>query len=534
MDQQTEGQGPAFIGVTGSSLGNSLQTFLMSPEIEPGSDTSYQLCKTIYLYHPLGAKMVETPLNMAQSQARKISIPTGPEDRIRKAFQDEWKSLNADKHIFNTMRLSRIYGVSAIIYGAEGVPPNRPIDPKDLPDLNVYFNVLDPLNTAGSLVLNQNPNSPQFQKHTSIAVAGQAYHRSRACVILNEEPIYIAYTTSGFGFVGRSVFQRALFPLKSFVQSMITDDLVTKKAGVLVAMIKAVSSAGDKIMMGLLRVKRSILKEATTGNVINIGHEDKIESLNMQNVDTAMTTARKNILENIAAAASMPAQLINSQTMAEGFGEGTEDAKNIARFIDGIRTEMKPLYDFFDTIVQFRAWNPEFYKTIQAEFPEEYGAVPYKAAFYQWVNSFTAEWPSLLIEPESELIKVDEIRLKAIVSAAEVLLPILDPVNKALLVQWLQDNFNEQVLLFKTVMALDIDALKDYEPPVEEAGTGINGSTDTKEPRPESLQAKSDSVEKESAAKARALSDAVMAIAAQGLPKTKFVAPTKEPEMAWK
>jgi len=33
------------------------------------------------------------------------------------------------------------------------------------------------------------------------------------------------YTQAAFGFVGRSVYQRPLYPLKSFVQTMITDDL---------------------------------------------------------------------------------------------------------------------------------------------------------------------------------------------------------------------------------------------------------------------------------------------------------------------
>jgi hypothetical protein len=481
-DIQTEGNGNASFGITGSALGTQLQSLLTTGGIEPGADASYQLCKVIYLYHPLGAKMVEMPLNIAQSQQRDISIPEGPEDKVRKAFQDEWKSLNADKHIFNTMRLSRIYGISAIVYGAEGVPTDRPIKPQDLPGLNIYFNVLDPLNTSGSLVLNQNPNSPDFQKHTSIAVSGQAYHRSRACVVSNEEPIYIAYTTSAFGFVGRSVYQRALFPLKSFVQSMITDDLVTRKAGVLVAMIKQAGAFVDKVTMGLIAVKRNFLKEAETGNVLSIGHEDKIESLNLQNVDTAMTTARKNILENIAASASMPALILNNETFAGGFGEGTEDAKGVARYIEGIRSEMQPLYDFFDRIVQFRAWNPDFYKTIQAEFPE-YKDVPYLTAFYQWVNSFEAAWPSLLIEPESELVKVDEARIKAIVTAAEVMLPVLDPDNKASMVQWIQDNFNEQKLLFKHEMSLDIEALRNYVPPEP-----------TAEPKPLDQLSRSDSV----------------------------------------
>ena len=57
--------------------------------------------------------------------------------------------------------------------------------------------------------------------------------------------------------------------------------------------------------------------------------------------------------------AGMPAILINQETFAEGFGEGTEDARAIAQWVDGVRIELNPLYKWFDEIVMRRAWNPE-------------------------------------------------------------------------------------------------------------------------------------------------------------------------------
>ena len=35
------------------------------------------------------------------------------------------------------------------------------------------------------------------------------------------------------------------------------------------------------------------------------------------------------------------------------------------------------------------------YELLQKQFPD-YETIPYKAAFYEWTNSFTAAWPSLL------------------------------------------------------------------------------------------------------------------------------------------
>ena len=74
----------AQIGTVGNTaLGNDLQSILMSDDIQPGALPSYQLCKTIYLTHPMGAKMVETPVRLAMSQQREISIPNSPSRSCR-------------------------------------------------------------------------------------------------------------------------------------------------------------------------------------------------------------------------------------------------------------------------------------------------------------------------------------------------------------------------------------------------------------------------------------------------------------------
>lgn len=453
----------AQISINGSSLGNQLTDVLMAEDIEPGNDPSYQLCKTLYLYHPLGAKMAEGPIKMAQSQKREIVVSKSPMDRVKNAFEEMWIKLGCDGAIKNAAALSRVYGIASLTLMAEGVPPNRPIDYKELAKLKTAFNVYDPLNTAGSLVLNQNPLSMDFMKPDQISVQGSAFHRSRSVVVLNEEPIYIAYTQSAFGFVGRSVYQRALFPMKSYLQTLLTDDLVTVKAGVLVAALKAPGSIIDAITQVVWGQKRGMIKEAATGNVLTIGQDDKIETLNFQNLQGPYELVRNNILKNIATAADMPAKLLENETMIGGMAEGTEDAKNIAKYIDGVRTWLQPLYSFCDKICMFKAWTPDFYAALKNDFPE-YGSKSYTEAFYEWVNTFATQWPSLLTEPPSEQQKVDKTRLDALIEAVEVLLPAVDPDNRNIIIQWLADNFNELKLLFPNELTLDFDALQNYDP----------------------------------------------------------------------
>ncbi|WP_321913570.1 anti-CBASS protein Acb1 family protein [Paraburkholderia sp. J11-2] len=454
----------AEITIGGSSLSSALTDLLMADDIMPGAEPSYQLCKTVYAFHPLGGKIVDQPIKIAMSQKRLISIPNSPEERVREAFERKWAEISADIFIANTWRLAKIYGASAIVYGAEDVDTNAPIKPENLAKLELYFNSLDPLNTAGSLVLNQDPNAPDFQKPTVVTAAGQTYHPSRCLVFFNEAPLYIEYTNSAFGYTGRSVYQRALYPLKSFVQTMIANDMVSRKVGVIVAKMKPAGSIADRAMAVLQGIKRNVVKEAQTNNVINVTPEEAIETLNLLNADGALTTARKNILEDIAAAVPQPAKLLNSESYAEGFGEGSEDAKDLIRYIKHERETVQPLYQFFDNIVMRLAWTEEFYATIQADLPE-YKDVEYTEAFYRWKNAFEATWPSLMEEPESKLVEVEKVKHEAMIGLVETLLPQLDPNNKAVLIQWAADNVSESKKLFPNPLILDYDDLKSYRPP---------------------------------------------------------------------
>lgn len=455
------------VTINGSTISSELLDLLMSGDtIQPGSPPGYELCKQLFMFHPLGGKIVEKPIRLAMSKQRRVVIPDAP-DAVIDAFNREWERLGADTHIRNTAYLSRIYGIASIIYGADDKATDEPIDPWELariPDL--YFNSLDPLNISGSAVTNQNPNAPDFQKPKQyITAAGQQYHPSRSCTIMCGPPIYISYTASAFGFTGRSVFQRALFPMKTFIQSMITDDMVTRKAGVLISKQKGPGSIINNMMQKAAGIKRSLLKQAETDNVLTIDIEESIESLDMTHTDTAMTTARDNCIANIAAASDVPAILLKDEAFANGFGEGSEDSKAVVQYIDSVRDDLTPLYQFFDRIVQHRAWNEEFFNALAAANPELYKGRSYRDVFYEWQAKFKAEWPSLMEEPESELVKVSEAKLKGITEILRTLLPVADPLNKAGLAQWAQDNLNQMEHMFEVEMSLDIEELAAYEPP---------------------------------------------------------------------
>ena len=456
--------GPAFVSAYGG-LSSSLLDLLMAPDIVPGTSLGYQLAKTIFSYHPIGAILTDAPIRRAQGQPRVISIPTLGEERLVNQYQRTWNQLGrvgGTVLLHSLFSLSRVYGIASLAVGEVGKPTSEPLDVGALDDSDLFFNILDPLNTAGSLVMNQDPNSPDFLKpRGAIHVNGQVWHPSRLFIKMNEQPLYIDWTSSAFGFVGRSVYQRALYPLKSFVQSMVTDQMVTQKAGLLVYKAESPASFIDNVIKSAFGQKRSAVKAGVTGQVLSIGTGEDLETLNMQNLDKAAGFARTNILKNIASAAGMPASIIMQETLTEGFGEGTEDANKEIGYLDHIREEMDPAYAFLDAICRRKAFTPEFYETLQSDY-SDFGDGGFDSALHDWIRNFSAKWPNLKIEPDSEKVKTEEIQMKSVIALAEVLLPEADPVTKAKIFSWIAENVNGREHLFAGALDVDEDDLKTY------------------------------------------------------------------------
>jgi hypothetical protein len=143
-------------------------------------------------------------------------------------------------------------------------------------------------------------------------------------------------------------------------------------------------------------------------------------------------------------------------------GTGHVEAIEIARHVERFRGTLEPIYDFVDYIVQHRAWNKAWYQQLQKDYPQDFGGMTYDAAMTTFQNSFKAEWPSLLEEPDSEKVKVDDTRLKAALATYQLLSATMDPQNKALLTNWLIDAVNQSDLLFASALSLDTEALADF------------------------------------------------------------------------
>lgn len=445
----------AIVELTGGlSEGSPLYDIMMARDIIPGEQPGYMTCKTLYTSHPLAKKIIDAPVARAMNKRREIIVLEQP-DAVVDRFNDIWDDLQADYYVADCYRLSRIYGISSLAVVPEDGNTQQPLQPEELWKGNIKFNSLDPLNTSGSLVGILDPNRPDFLKYSSIAVQGKPYAPSRAHIQLYENPVYLSYTNSAFGYVGRSAFSRCLYPLQSYLQSMVADNLVMVKSGVLVAKIAQPGSIIDRVQQAAQNIRLNILKGARTGNTVSVRPDEAIESLDLHYLD--YQKQRQNILETIALSLDMPAQFLTSDALSQGFGEGEEDAKLISSYIDRVRLDMKNLYDFMDNIVMHVAWSPEYYESLKKRHP----GIPktYEEFFISCKRSFKAIWPESLEPSKKERVEFQRISYESILQVFNALERVCEGENKGQLTQWVVSNLNEMDSLFPNKLEIDCEEI---------------------------------------------------------------------------
>lgn len=465
-----------------NNMSSELDKILDAEEIQPGTEVGYALCKLLWMYHPLGGKLVEKPINMAMCKPRQYNVETDPDERVVRQFEKVWQRMQIDEKIKNFFYISRCYGAAAIGVGTSGDPCKNPLPTFGLEEDDVYINVWDPLNAAGSMVTDQNPNSRYFQQaNATLKINGKNWHPSRTLKSFNGTPIYLEYQSSTFGFTGRSVFQRVLFPMKSYIGTMNANDLVSQKAGVLVAKTVQNSSIISGIMAAAASAKRKMVKLVRNGGVLSVGEKDSVESLNLQNIDGALNAARDNIISDIASGSDVPAILIKEEAFSQGWGEGSEDSKAISQYIDGVRKDIEPVMDYFEKLVQFIAWNEDFFNSLKNDFPDII-TEDYRSTFYKWRQEFTATWQELVEESPDKHRESDSKVVQQATTVFLALAQVLDPENKANAADWIANVVNATQTYGDSPLIIDTDKLAKYIPPTPpETPYGFSQSDGEKE-----------------------------------------------------
>ncbi|MDI2113060.1 anti-CBASS protein Acb1 family protein [Commensalibacter nepenthis] len=432
---------------------------------------SYDLCKQLYVYHPLGKRIVDLPIDLTLNKDRILNVKHELSPELLEQFNKKWKELNLTRVIRNLAVTSRLYGIAALFIKADGVEDNKKIpDDKTLNNYKITPLVYDALNIAGSATGNQNIDSVDFLELKDVYRSGTALAKDRSIILSNGDPIYIEYINSAYGYAGRSVFQNCAGLLQSYLDVMEADNTVARKVALIVAKLNQGGSA-TRVQEAANDQKRNLLQEARNDNVLSIGTNEDIDTLNMTNVDNSLDTSRRHIIEDIANAIDLPVILLNGQKFTGGFGEGSEDTKNIGRHIDNKRQWLEPIFDFCDNLVMELAWdfnfidslnskNSSFYDKNLTSFEEKQRL--YKVKFQELKNSFSYSFPSFLTETEAEILDGDVKKINSMKTIFESVYDKVDPQTKSQLICWMMDNFNDLRSVNKVKIDYNPDEIKEF------------------------------------------------------------------------
>ncbi len=127
--------------------------------------------------------------------------------------------------------------------------------------------------------------------------------------------------------------------------------------------------------------------------------------------------------------------------------------------------------DYFERLVQYIAWNEEFYQSLKNDYPDII-TDDYKTTFYQWRREFTATWQELVEESPDKRRESDSKVIQQAIALFSAVSPQVDPENRAVVTEWLASLVNATQTYGEAPLIIDVDALANYEPPKQETPDG--------------------------------------------------------------
>ncbi|CAB4132064.1 Protein of unknown function DUF1073 [uncultured Caudovirales phage] len=380
--------------------------------IMEATSLDYSLCQLIRRFHPVGQALVTMPIIKAQANGRKIQIHAAPQMAVE-AFESVSMRYGTDNLAQDLLAGSKAFGVNSIFIGQYGVETDSPLDISTL-NSNAFFNVVDPLTTAGSNTANQRPNYKDFLTTPSIIkVQGIGYHSSRCFTLRNpfEPSLFLNFNTAAFSYAPASCYERPLPYLKMFLENDLALSAGNKKVGSFIHK-KAFSNqtaldAANQSIKGFIRQKLSTL---FSGDVAIIGKDDEITTVDLMHFSESLNATYNAIIDRISLSSSdgIPASMLKGALLSTGLSDGTNDKEKEDECIIKHQKALEPIYGFLDPLMMRIAWNdPDFYAAIQARYPE-YRGVSHRSAVTQWVNSFQWEWNPITEPTDAELADINE------------------------------------------------------------------------------------------------------------------------------
>lgn len=361
---------------------------------------SYDECKDIYLHWPLGKRVVTSLTNFALSAKRDISFNDLPIQCV-KLYEDTLDSFKVVQIVKQAGNYARMYGMSAIFVAHKKVKPNKPLSYDDLNPNDLSFNVLDPLNLAG-IQINQDPTSVAYQKVTKVIVNGQNVHPTRILILFNDIPLYLRWIPSTYSWGSPSVFENMKSLIKSWNRCVIALERMATKAGSIIVKHRD-SAVLNSITVRAAEATLDQIRNMQNDGIASLEKDASIELFNLTGCDVVDSIIEQMNKLILLALADTPSNILLDKNLAEGFAEGSEDAKVMTMAIDSFRERsLTPAYKFLDFYLLRTCFRQNTISQLKADFHNDLKTVDSSSLKEKILQGYSWEYGSLIPEKDSE------------------------------------------------------------------------------------------------------------------------------------
>lgn len=379
---------------------------------------SYQECQDIYRYWPLGKRIAQALPNFALSVPRIFLFNDAPPE-VADRFKGVNDAYNIDKLVRKASIYARIYGLSAI-YCASDDNGEAPLTRKDILAKSFTFNCLDPLSLGGSISVDIDPLSPTYQQVMSTIVRGRKVNPKRICYIYNDIPLYLKWSVSSYSWGGVSIYQNMTLLIRSWNRALIAMQRISTKAGSIIKKSKDFAHASG-FNFEAIRKNLELMRRMENDGIANISVGEEIELFQLsglQEVDAIISQLNSSLM---MALSDTPTGILLDKNLSSGMADGSEDMKAIIMAVEQFRELMlKPLYNFVDYFLLYKAFDKEFLQDLKSKYPDLYRNVGEEELLTQLVNGYQFQFGELYPSTEKEQSELNTIKLDTLTKIKEL------------------------------------------------------------------------------------------------------------------
>lgn len=366
-------------------------------------DLTYEECRDIYRYWPLGKRVATALPNFAMSSGRTFSVKENLPEVI-KALEEAEKLLKIPQVVNKAAVYSRVYGLSFVYLASDSseCPPDKPLNREEFLHSSCRFNVLDPLSAGGSIQIDNDSLSPTFGLPLYLKVKGKVVNSSRIHLCFNDIPLYYKFNPSSFSFGGPSIYQNMTLLIRSWNRTVLAlQRLSTKAASIIVKRKDGSGTAGFQVQA--LNRNLSAIRSLENDGITSIRVGEEIEFFNLAGLSEIDSICNRLNSMLMMALSDTPSGILLDKNLSTGLADGDNDMKAIIISTDRFRKDiLKPIYDFLDKFMCYRAFTPELISEMKEKYPELYRDKSEESILMEWLDSYSFEFNELYPQSENE------------------------------------------------------------------------------------------------------------------------------------